>query len=132
MNPTIITRLWRYCKSISIIVALVLVLAQGPCGGWIFGFIAALFLGFVATATIWLLEFKWYWNFACGLIISIISLSIFIPATKQISQIVLNETLSSSIDCLFAIALFLVLIEITNYLGMRIHKSTRSNKIEGD
>ncbi|MEO8147677.1 MAG: hypothetical protein ABI723_08580 [Bacteroidia bacterium] len=122
MRQAITTRLWKYCKSIIVIVGLAILLAHGPHGGWIVGFIAALFLGFVLTATIWLLDFKWYLNMACGLLISAITLLIFIPLTKQTTQIQLNETLSNFIDCLIVLSLFSLFIELTNYIGRLISK----------
>lgn len=121
MNFAIKARLLQYGKSIFVISILILLFAHGPCGGWIFGLAIALFLGFTLTATIWLLDFTWYWNLICGLLISTITLAIAIASLKLI-QIENNEVLSNGIDCAVILATFIFFIELSNAIGRRIGK----------
>jgi len=121
MKFAIKTRLWKYTKSIFVIGILSLFFAHGPHGGWIVGLAFALFVGLTLTATIWLLDFTWYWNLVCGLLISTITLAIAIASSKQI-QIENNEALSNSIDCAVILVTFIFLIELSNAIGRRIGK----------
>ncbi len=131
MTQEIKTRLWKYCKSISVIVLLLLVLTHGPCGGWIVGLIFGLFLGLTFTATIWLLDFKWYWSLFFGLLISTITLAITLAitiATSMQLQFENNETLSNLIDCSIVLIVFIIFIEIANAIGRRTVKPQRKKQ----
>jgi hypothetical protein len=127
MTQEIKTRFWKYCKSISVVGLLSLVLAHGPCGGWVVGLIIGLFLGLTLTATIWLLDFKWYWNLFFGLLISTITLAITIATSRQF-LFENNESLSNLIDCLIVLIVFIIFIELANAIGRQTAKSQKQKQ----
>lgn len=115
-------RVYQYLKAITVIVILSLLLAIGPCGGWIVGLITGLFLGVTLTTTFWLLNFKWYWNVVCGFKISLITLTISISIIKQI-QFENKETISNLLSVVIILIVFVGLTEFVNKIGKRIFKS---------
>ncbi|MFN8311064.1 MAG: hypothetical protein U0T73_13970 [Chitinophagales bacterium] len=78
LKQVVKARALAYFKSYLLIAALCLLLAHGPHGGWIFGFIAALFIGIMISATLWLLPFGYVMNMftAAAVSLAVVFLSV--------------------------------------------------------
>lgn len=109
----------KYTKSLIVIIITSSLLAKGPHGGWLVGVSLALCMSFVFTETIWLLNFKWYWNLLCALLLTPLSLLLSISLIKKI-QFNLNPIIEIVIDVLITVIIFFALITVTNFTVKKI------------
>ena len=119
MKEVVKVRLLKYLKSFFVIGLLMLLLSHGPHGGAAVGLLAALFLGFILASTIWLLDFKWYWNMFCGFLISTFTVLFSTLIAKKL-PFENQEIIFTSIISLIVLTVFIILIELTNILGRYI------------
>ncbi len=90
-------------------------LAIGPCGGAIIGFVIALMIGITFSATIWLLDFNWYWNLLICFFLNpiVLATSFFLI---RIIPIGISEYLAGFLTFLLIVFVFVGYTELINQL----------------